>query len=139
MLWFRNLLITFGAFWVSSQLTVPFAWVLIPLNNRLVYGDSLPSTITMGIMNSMGTAIAAALGATLVMFFVTGLRPAHWAFVLGLLYAFRHLHYHGIAAPGSWDRWWMWSFRLWPSVACIATAILIARLRRKPGIVERAQ
>lgn len=137
MLWFRNLLITFGAFWLSSLLAVPLTALFIPINNRLIYGDSFPAATMMGMMVSMGTAIAAAFGAALVMFSSTNSKPIPWTLILTLLFALRHLHYHWVVAPAAWGPWWLVVVRLWPAVACLFTAVLIARVRGQTTAVEK--
>ncbi|MBZ5613310.1 MAG: hypothetical protein LAO23_04810 [Acidobacteriia bacterium] len=130
MSWIRNLFITFGAFWLSSQAAVLFIWLFAGLNSGITYGDSLLAAVAMGVMTSMGMAVAAAVAAALIMFLVASTRPQWWAVVAALLYAMRGRgHYHSYLPPTTWDRWSQGADMLWPVIACVASALIIARFR----------
>jgi hypothetical protein len=132
--WVRNLLITLGAFWLSLQALVLFAWLFGRLNSRAIYGDGVLDAIAMGVMTSMGRAMTAALAAAIVALSAAGPKPERWAFIVAALYVVDvpvRMHWH--LPPTAWDRLWQSVDLLWPAFACVVVAIVTARLRRKWG------
>jgi hypothetical protein len=131
---FQKLLITFGAFWLSLQTVVLFAWIFGKLNTGVIYGDGVLDAIAMGVMTSMGRALAAALGTAIVALSIDSPKPERWAFIVAFLYvsgtAIRLLlHWH---SPSR--RWYLLSLGtdlFWPAVVSIATAAATAHLQRK--------
>jgi len=83
--WVRNLLVTLGAFWLSLQVVVLFAWLFGRLNNRVIYGDGVLDAIAMGVMTSLGRDVAAALAAALVTLSAASQKPERWAFIVAIL------------------------------------------------------
>jgi hypothetical protein len=130
----RNLLISLGAFWLSLQLTVLFAWFFGKLNERVTYGDSVFAAIAMGVMTSMGRALAAALAAVLVTLLAISPKPHRWAFIVALLYLVAPpVRYHWAVPPTAWYRLWQGVDRSWPVIACIFAAVITTRLQQKTG------
>jgi len=134
MTWFRNLLISVGAYLLSYWLVVLITWPLSKITNRITYGDSLFDTIAMGVMTSMGRAICAGIGAVIVMFFVNSAKPQRWAWWVALLYAAFGPHMHWQRTPTFRDWLWQGVDRLWPAVVCVAVAAIIARRRRNDAM-----
>jgi len=132
MSWVRNLLISFGAFWLSGWTILLFAWPIAKVTNGIIYGPGVLSAIAMGVMTSMDSAVAAALAAVLVMFAVPSRRPECWAVIVAMLYVvdsrqFGRWH----LPPTARDRLWQATTILFPAVVCVTVAFVIAHLRRK--------
>lgn len=126
MAWSRNLLISIGAFWISRQPVVLFAWLVGKVNTGIMYGDSFVAALGLGVMNGMGRAICAGLGAAVVAFWATGRRPHRWALVVALLYAVAaRPHYHYVRPTTNWDRISQTADVLWPAVVCLLVAAVI--------------
>jgi len=131
---FQKLLITLGAFWLSLQTVVLLAWIFGKLNTGVIYGDGVLDAIAMGIMTSMGRALAAAFGTVLVMRSVGSPKPERWAFIVAFLYVLGTairllLHWH--SPP---RRWYLWSQGVdlfWPAIVSITAAAVTAHLQRK--------
>jgi hypothetical protein len=127
----RNILISFGAFWLSVWTLTPLVWLSSKLNNKIIYGDSVLEAIAMGAMTSMGRSVGAIIAGLLVTFTVDGRKPERWAFVVAALYVIdvpvRH-HWH--LGPTPWDRIWQTADLLFPALACIGAAVT-TRLRRE--------
>jgi uncharacterized membrane protein (DUF4010 family) len=129
----RNVLISFGAFWISLWV----AWVLqLPsydkLINTVVRDETVLSAFVMGVMSSMGRTLAAVLAGILVTVVVSSRTPQFWALIVAVLYVVDApvRHHWGYPATG-WDRLWQRVDLLFPAVACIVAAILTAHLRAK--------
>lgn len=131
--WVRNLLITLGAFWLSLQGMVLFVWLFGRLDSGIIYGDSVPDAIAMGMMTAMGRAVAAALAAAIVTLAVASQKPERWAFIVAILYAAKAPTMHWQVPPRAWDRLEQSVDVLWPALACAVVAIITARLRNKWG------
>ena len=132
MTWVRNLLISIGAFWLSSQLVVLASITLGRVANGITYGDNFVAAIAMGIMDSTGRSVCAAFGAAIVTLAATGVKPHRWAVVVALLYAIAaQPRFHWNNPPTTWDRIWQTANILWPAVVCLITAFLIAKFRRR--------
>lgn len=130
MSWARNLLISIGAFWLSRQPVVLFAWLFGQVTNRITYGYSVGSALGMGVMTGMGRAVCAGFGAAIVTLSAIGVKPQRWAWVVALLYVFAaRPHYHWARTPTGWDRLSQGADVLWPAVVCVAVAAIIGRLR----------
>jgi hypothetical protein len=87
--------------------------------------------IAMGVMDSMGRAIAAALAAATVTLSATSKKPYRWAFVVAILYIVKAPTQHWHVSPTAWGRLWQTVNVLWPALACLVVAIIIAKLRSK--------
>ena len=132
--WIRNLLITFGAFWLSLQLVVPMSLLVGKLTGGLVYGDSILAAIVMGMVASTKRAMCAAFGGAITTLIVPSAKPHRWAWIIALLYAIAaRTRFHWHRPPTSWDRVSEVANALWPAIVCVATTTLIARLRRNRG------
>jgi hypothetical protein len=127
----RNILITFGVFWLSLWTVAPLVWLFSKLNAGIIYGDSVLEAIAMGAMTSMGRSVAAILAGLLVTFTADGRKPERWALAIATLYVIdapvRH-HWH--LGPTPWDRIWQTADLLFPALACIGAA-MTTRLRRE--------
>lgn len=135
--WVRNLLVALGAFWLSLQVVVLFAWLFGRLNSEITYRDGVLDAIAMGMMTSMGRAVAAALAAGLVTLAAAGPKPERWAFIVAILYLTKAPTQHWHVPPRAWDRLWQSADLLWPAFACAAVAVITARLRHKWGDAGR--
>jgi hypothetical protein len=131
--WVRNLLVTLGAFWLSLQTVVLFAWLFGRLNNGVIYGDGVLDAILMGVMTSMGRAVAAALAAGLVTLSAASQKPERWAIIIATLYLAKAPTQHWHMSPRAWDRLSQSADLLWPALACAIAAVVTARLRHKWG------
>jgi hypothetical protein len=127
----RNVLISFGVFWLSVWMVVPLAWLFGKLNNGIIYGDSVLAAIAMGVMTSLGRAFAASVAGGLVTLTAAGRKPERWAFIIAILYVVdapvrRHWH----LPPTGWDRLWQSVDLLFPAIVCVAAAFMTVRFRR---------
>ena len=134
MSWVRNLLISFGVFWLSGWTILLFAWPIAKITNGIIYGPGVLSAVAMGVVTSMDSAVAAALAAVLATFAVPSPRPERWVFIVAMLYAVdsgRFGRWH--VPPTAWDHLWQATTILFPAVACVSVAFVIAHLRRRSG------
>jgi hypothetical protein len=116
------------------------AWLFGKANSGIIYGDSFVSAIALGAMSGMGRAVGAGLGATIVTFSATGLKPQRWAFVVALLYVVAaQPRYHWVRTPTNWDRLSQSVDVLWPAVVCLSVAAIIGWLRRGHFITANSQ
>ena len=129
----RNVLISFGTFWISLWV----AWVLqLPsydkLINAVVRDETVLSAFVMGVMSSMGRTLAAVLAGILITVVVSSRKPQFWALIVAVLYVVDApvRHHWGYPATG-WDRLWQSVDLVFPAVACILAAVLTAHLRAK--------
>jgi hypothetical protein len=129
--WVRNLVITLGVFWLSLQIVVLFTWLFGRLSNGVIYGDGVLDAIAMGVMDSIGRAMAAALAAATVTLSATSQKPHRWAFVVAILYVVRAPTQHWHVSPTAWDRLWQSVNVLWPALVCVVVGVITAKLRRK--------
>jgi len=134
----RNVLISFGVFWASLWVAWLLAQPFGKLNDRIVYGDGVLSALAMGVMSSMGRTLAAVLAGVLVTVVVASRRCELWALVVAALYvvAAPVRHHWGYPAT-AWDRLWQSVDLGFPAIACIAAAVVTARLRRKRANTTR--
>lgn len=128
--WIRNLLISFGLFWLSLWLAVPLAWLFGRLNNRIIYGDSVLDAIAMGVMTSMGQALAAGLAGVAATLSTETLKPQRWSLVIAALYFVDSSPWrsHWYIPPTAWDRIWQVVHALAPAVFCVMFAAFTARV-----------
>jgi hypothetical protein len=134
----RNVLIAFGASWLSL-LTVP--WLSLAfgkLNSKITYDSVWFEAIAMGMMTSMGRAFAASLAAVITTTAVDARKPERWALIVAALYLFDAPIRYGARhiAPTAWDRGWQIVDRIWPAVACLIFAIVASRLLTKRTAVR---
>jgi hypothetical protein len=126
----RNVLATFGAYWLSFWLAVPLDWVFAKL--RITYDDGILSAIAMGIMVPWGRTLPAIIAGVLITVTVDSRKPERWALILAILYmAVSRVHYHWHLPPTAFDRISQVADFFFPAVACIAAAILTSRLQRR--------
>jgi hypothetical protein len=137
----QNLLVSFGAFWLSLWVARFLAWPFAKLNEGIVYGDGVSSALAMGVMSSMGRTLAAVFAGVLVTVIVAGRKSELWALIVAVLYVVDAPVRHHWGYPATaWDRLWQTVDLVFPAVACIAAAFIIARLRRNrsnPGRVAQ--
>ena len=126
--WFRNLLISCGAFWFSLQ----FVKLLALLSGRagavITYRDGVGGAIAMGVMMSMGRAVCAAIGGAIVSFAAIGSKPHRWAAVVALLYLIASRP-HFFFLDAKWYHWLHEAALFWPPVLCLVVAALIGRMQ----------
>ncbi len=131
MSWVQNLLISIGAFWLSRQPVVLMSLTIGRLGSGASFGESVLSAIAFGLWTSVGRVACAILGAAIVSLSVSSARPQRWALVVAFLYAvFASPRGHYLLQPTTWDNIARAADLLWPSLFCIATAMLIARFRQ---------
>ena len=139
--WVRNLLISIGAFWLPRQLVVPASLLVGRLFSGLRYGETLFGAVSMGVVLSMGRALCAALGGTIVMLAAVSRKPQYWACVVALLYAVaaqpRFFPWHG--QRPAWDRVFQVADILWPAVVCMIVAVSIAKSRSRSKVEKITQ
>lgn len=127
----RNVLISFGAFWLS--LWAAWAMQLIPYDkviNAVVRDETVLTALAMGVLSSLGRTVAAVLAGVLVTVIVSGRKSEMWALIVAVLYVVdAPVRFHWSAPAGSWDRLWQGVSLGFPAVACIAAALITARLR----------
>jgi hypothetical protein len=134
----RNLLISFGVFWLSIWV----AWVLQRpsydrLINAVVRDETVLSGLAMGVLSSMGRTVAAVLAGVLVTVVIAGRKSELWTLIVAVLYVIDAPMRHHWGYPATaWDRLWQSVDLLFPAVACIAAAFLTARLRRNRSQTE---
>ena len=129
----RNFLVTFGAFWLSLWTVSLFSWLFGKLNEHFIYSDNVFSMVMMGVMMSMGRAVSAILAAAIVVVSADSEKPERWAYIIAVLYV--------VDAPVRYGRWYVSPTvldrlsrgvdRLFPAIACIIGAVVIAHFQRK--------
>jgi hypothetical protein len=130
----QNFLISFGVFWLSLLPLGLLGGLFQKLSDGIRYGDSLYSGIAMGVMTSLGRTVAAILAGILVTLAVSSRKPACWGLVVATLYVVdAPVSFHWEAPPMAFDRVWQSVNLLFPAVACIAAAVVTARLRNRSG------
>ncbi len=130
----RNLLIACGAFWLSLWTVGLLGGPFGKLNNSITYSDEyLLSAVAMGVMTSMGRAVASILAGAVVMVSADSQNPERWASIIALLYVIdapvRYGPYH--IAPTAWDHLTRGVDLIFPGIACLLAVALIAHFRRK--------
>jgi hypothetical protein len=127
----QNILISFGAFWISLWVGVLFGWPLDKLTNKLIYDETVLSALAMGVISSAPRTLGAIFAGMLVTVVVTGKRPALWALIVAALYLLdARVRYHW-GYPATWDRLLQSVVLVFPALACIAAAVLTGHLREK--------
>lgn len=130
----RNILISFGAFWLSFWIVFPLSWPLDRFFNWLgiVYSESVFSAIAMGVVISRDRTLAAVFAGVLVALVIPGRRSQHWALIVAALYAIDfHTRVHWALPPTAWDRLELRAERFFPAVACVVAVFVTAYVRRK--------
>jgi len=128
----QKLLISFGVFWASLWVAAVLAQPLGKLTDRIVYRDGVLDALAMGIMSSIGRAIAAAFAGAVITFVVPNRKPESWALVIAALYLVASPVRHHWGSPATtWDRLWQGVDLLFPAVACVGAAVVSARLHRR--------
>jgi hypothetical protein len=129
MAWIRNLLISFGIFWLSLWLVVPLAWLFGKVNSRIIYGDSVLDAVAMGVMTSMGQAVAAALAGVAATLAIGSPKSQRWSLVIAALYvAYAPWRSHWYISPTWWDHVGQVVHVLAPALFCIAFAAVTAHI-----------
>ena len=62
----RNILVAFGAYYLSLWTAPLFSWPFDKLNVHFTYSGSLLSAVMMGVMTSMGRAVSATVAVAIV-------------------------------------------------------------------------
>jgi hypothetical protein len=132
----RNILVAFGAFYLSLWTAPLFSWPFDKLNHHFTYTtESLLSAVMMGMMISMGRAVSAIFAAAIVPVTADSETPERWAYIVAVLYvadaSVRSIHWKWNVPPTVWDHLWLGVDRLFPAFACVIGAIVIAQYRRK--------
>jgi hypothetical protein len=101
---------------------------------RIVYGDGVLSAIGMGIMDSIGRTLAPILAGVLVTLIVDDRKSERWSLLWAFLYVVvSRAICHWYLSPTWWDRLSQVVNYVFPGIACIVAAMVVARLRRHPG------
>lgn len=136
----RNLLISFGAFWLSLFAVGPLSFLLGELTTRITYGDGLIETVVMGSLDSLGRAVSAILGGLIVLKYADSAKPIRWAFLVSILYVVdapvRYGRWH--IPPTIRDRMWIGANFLFPAIACAVCIAVVDHLRRTHTEPERS-
>jgi len=134
----QNVLTSFGAFWASLWIARLLGAAPDKLINTVIRDETLLSALAMGVLSSMGRSLAAALAGILVTLLIAGRKSWLWAIIVAVLYVIDApvRHHWGYPATG-WDRLWQSVDLVFPAIACIAAALVIARLRGKKSNTER--
>jgi hypothetical protein len=129
----RNLLVVFGAFWLSLWTVNPLSFIFGKINNRIIYSnsDNVLSMVAMGVMTSMGRTVAAILAGVIVVGSADSEKPELWASIVAVLYVVdAPVHYFPWRAQQSvWDQLWKGVDFLFPAIACILVSVAFARFR----------
>jgi hypothetical protein len=131
--WIRNILITLGVVYLSFLAEVLPEWLFGKLNSGIVYGGGLLDAIAMGVMTSMGRAVAAGLAATAVALLVESRKPQRWVFIVAILYAVEVPRPHWHVAPRVWDQLWQSVDAYWPPLVCVVVAFCLSKFRLRSG------
>jgi|ERR1700735_88222 len=128
---FRNLLIAFGVFWFSFWTVLLFDRPFLKLH--MTYGDGVLSAVAMGVMDSLGRTLAAIFAGVLVTLVVESRKPERWSLVVAVLYvADSRIHYFWHLPPTWWDRISEIVNLGFPGLACVAAAVVTAKIRKRP-------
>jgi hypothetical protein len=130
MSWIQKTLISFGVFWLSLWIAPVVGWPLDKLTSRITYTDTVLNGFALGITNSLDRTIAAILAGILVTLVVSGRKPQLWACIVAVLYFLTAPRYHWAVTATGWDRLWQSVSAVFPAVACVAAAFIVASLRR---------
>jgi len=126
---------SFGVFWLSLWPVGLFTFLFDKLTGRIIYGDGLLNGIAMGVLTSMGRALAAIFAGIFVTVAVAGRKSERWAFIVAALYVVdAPVHFYWHLPPTAFERLWQSVNLFFPVIACIAAAAITARLRRKIGV-----
>jgi hypothetical protein len=135
----RNLLISFGAFWLSLMTVWPFVLLFGKFTSRFIYGDGVLDAILAGAMESTGRTLAAIFGGLLVLIFADSAKKLRWAFIVPILYVldapFRSFHWK--IQPTRFDRMWQGIYLIFPAIACAVCIAVVDHLRRLRTEPER--
>lgn len=127
----QNILISFGVFWLSLWVAAILALPLGKVNDGVVYGEGVFSAIAMGVMSSLARTLAAILAGVLVTAIIANHKSELWALIVAILYVVDAPVRHHWGAPATgWDKLWQSVDLVFPAIACIAAALITARLRR---------
>lgn len=134
----QNVLTSFGAFWASLWIARLLGAAPDKLINAVIRDETVLSALAMGVLSSMGRSLAAALAGILVTLLIAGRKSWLWALIVAVLYVIDApvRHHWGYPATG-WDRLWQSVDLVFPAIACITAALIIARLRGKKRNTER--
>jgi hypothetical protein len=131
-------LTSFGAFWASLWIARLIGAAPDKLINAVIRDETVLSALAMGVLSSMGRSLAAALAGILVTLVIAGRKSWLWALIVAVLYVIDApvRHHWGYPATG-WDHLWQSVDLLFPAVACVAAAVITARLWGKKSDAER--
>jgi hypothetical protein len=126
MAYVRNILVSFGVFWLSLWVAPVLGWPLDKLTNRITYTDTIFDALALGVINSLDRALAAILAGVLVTVVVKGRKAELWAVIIAGLYLLNAPRYHHLGPTTSWDRTWQDVAVVFPAIACVAAAAIAA-------------
>src|ERR1700735_349709 len=133
----RNLLVAFGAFWFSLWIVPWLAIAFGKLNSGIIYDSVWYEAIAMGMMTSMGRAVAASLAGAITAMVVDDKKPERWALIVAALYVVdapvRYGRWH--VSPTPWDHLSRAVDLIWPAIACLIGMMGRARHRQKRSII----
>src|SRR5260370_37837787 len=82
----RNILVAFGAYYLSLWTAPLFSWPFDKLNVHFTYLGSLLSAVMMGVMTSMGRAVSAIVAVAIVCVSADSETPERSAYIVAVLY-----------------------------------------------------
>jgi hypothetical protein len=133
----QNILTSFGAFWASLWIARLLGAAPDKLINMVIRDETVLSAFAMGVMSSMGRSFAAALAGILVTLVIAGRKSWLWALIVAVLYVVdAPVRHHWGYPAAAWDWLWQSVDLAFPAVACVAAALITARLRGKKGDAE---
>lgn len=128
----QKVLTTCGVFWLSLWIAPFVGWPLERFTNGITYTQTFLNAVVLGVINSLDLTIVAAAAGILVTLVIAGRKSEFWALIPAALYLIdppvRYRWGQGVA---SWDRIWQGVALVFPAVACVAAALITARVRRR--------
>lgn len=128
----RNFLICVGVLALSGRLAILF-FPISHLTDGISHDENVIGAISTGFLESLPWLFATAIAGVCVTLTAIGRKPERWAFVIAVLYVASHLatSHWSVPPAGWWMRTYEWAALLSPPIACVATAIITGRFRKK--------
>jgi len=126
----KNILNAVGSYWLSTWAAAPLGALIQKFNNGVIYGDSILAAILLGVVLSLGRALAAAAAGICVTLVADGKKSEFWAIIPAALYATRLFRNNWQVPPTMWDHVMISVDRFFPAIVCVTVAFLVARFRR---------
>jgi hypothetical protein len=133
----RNILLSAGAYYVSSWFETAVVLAFAPITNRLRFTGDFEATVVMPIALGIPSALVMAITGAATAWVVESERPTLWALLPAVAYGISSaVAPHWVRPPETTaDRVFPVLQALFPAVACIAgAATLRTRLRHPKGV-----